>query len=410
MNHVTEISGCEVCGNDKLEPVLNLGSHPMCDDLVTLDEIRTCHEYPIEILFCSTCATAHQRFQVHKRKLFPKTYHYRSRFTGDVLKGMSSLVDACEAHLPTLKNKIVLDIGCNDGSLLDFFQQKGCKTIGIEPTNALIDAEKKGHCLYNDFLSLETAEMILKNNGQPDVITFTNVFAHIENLKEVINAVKLLMSPQTMVVIENHYLGSVLKYNQFDTFYHEHPRNYSLTSFIEIAKNLNAEILDVEFPARYGGNIRVFLRNSKSLEKSIFNNEEILKEEKNFLEKFELLRNNISKWQESKREYLNQLIKKYKKIPAKGFPGRAAILIKMLGINEEIISCVYEKPNSMKIGNYIPGTRIPIKSDDVLFSCQDKHEIILNLAWHISDEIKEYLTLNGFKGKVIDILSPEDFY
>jgi hypothetical protein len=97
------------------------------------------------------------------------------------------------------------------------------------------------------------------------------------------------------------------------------------------------------------------------------------------------------------------------KIKAKAFPGRAAILIKLLGLDETKISAVYEKKGSMKIGNFLPGTRIPIYSDDDLFKLQDQNEPILNLAWHISDEIKSYLSQNAYTGTVIDIIDKTDF-
>lgn len=407
MNNINEIKSCEVCGSDKLESILNLGSHPLCDDLVPVDSSRICREYPIEILFCSLCVTAHQRFQVPKKELFPQTYHYRSRFTADVLNGMADLVNSCETRLSTLKNKTVLDIGCNDGSLLDFFRAKGSLTVGIEPTGAYIDAENNGHRIYNTYLSADVAKTVIKDHGQPDVITFTNVFAHIENLAEVFAAIKILMSPTTMIVIENHYLGSILALNQFDTFYHEHPRSYSFSSFIEIAKNLGVTIGGVEFPSRYGGNIRVFMGGS--FMPYPLDNIKILNEESKYRDKFIILQSNINKWQLKKNQLIEQIIKQNKHIPGKAFPGRAAILIKMLGIDKTMMPFIFEKPGSMKIGHYVPGTRIPIISDDELFHSKDKPAFILNLAWHISKEIKSYLRSNGFDGKIIDILNVEDF-
>ena len=129
-NAIHEIASCEVCGSETLVPVLDLGSHPMCDDLVPIGDGRVCREYPIEILFCENCLTAHQRFQVPKQELFPVSYHYRSRFTADVLAGMHSLVTSCAERFGSLSGKRVLDIGCNDGSLLDFFRNAGAITIG----------------------------------------------------------------------------------------------------------------------------------------------------------------------------------------------------------------------------------------------------------------------------------------
>ncbi len=405
MSLVNEINSCEVCGSTNLETVLNLGNHPLCDDLIKIGDSRVCYEYPIEILYCDHCGTAHQRFQVPKHDLFPKTYHYRSRFTADVLNGMSALVDKTEQKLGSLANKLVLDVGCNDGSLLSFFQNKGAKTIGIEPTDAYKDALNKGHDIINGFFAIETAQSIRKKHGAPDVISFTNVFAHIENLSEVIESLKILMAPNTMIVIENHYLGSVLDLNQFDTFYHEHPRTYSLSSFNYIAKSLGVELKAVEFPSRYGGNIRVFM-GAQTLASSLDKEEikTVLEKETQFGSRIKEMNGWIEQWKEVTKIKIENLVKKHGKLSAKAFPGRAAILVKLLGLNSDIIDLVYEKPGSMKIGHYLPGTRIPIESDEKLFSQLDKLSVVLNLAWHIPKEIESYLKENKFTGQVINII------
>lgn len=411
MNHgLREITACEVCGNKSLIPVLDLGCHPMCDDLVAVGDSRKCREYPIEIHFCPTCLTAHQHFQVPKRELFPSSYHYRSRFTADVLSGMKNLVEACEQSFGSLSGKIVVDIGCNDGSLLNFFRDKGAITLGIEPTGAAEDAIEAGHVVYNDYLSNDVAQALVKSHGHPDFITFTNVFAHIEDMDGVLQSLKVLMAANTVIVIENHYLGAVLDGNQFDTFYHEHPRTYSYKSFAHMARTLGARILNVEFPSRYGGNIRVFL-GAGARAKVIDSKTElaIANREAAFPAGFATLRENIERWKKSKGQQLGDLLALHGKIRAKAFPGRAAILVKLLGLNEETISAVYEKPGSLKIGHYIPGTRIPICSDEDLFALPDKTRPLLNLAWHIPREIRSYMAEHGYTGPIIDILSAEDF-
>lgn len=382
----------------------------MCDDLVPLRDPRTCKEYPIEILFCDKCCTAHQRFPVPKQELFPNTYHYRSRFTADVLSGMAGLVESCSQQFGSFTDKMVLDIGCNDGSLLDFFRLKGAKTIGVEPTGAGEDAANKGHTIFSKFLSEDLASEIVSRHGNPDFITFTNVFAHIEDLSQVLSSLKRLISTQTVIVIENHYLGSVLDGNQFDTFYHEHPRTYSYNSFTYIARSLELDLINVQFPSRYGGNIRVFLGKGSIFTKiGSANIETLTHRESNFKNQFSILFSNIQLWREKKISVITDYVNKYGKLRAKAFPGRAAILVKLLGLNEDIISAVFEKPGSLKIGHYLPGTRIPILSDDELFLCQDKTLPILNLAWHIPNEIRAYMDGNFYIGPVIEILSSDDF-
>lgn len=388
-----EITVCEVCGNENLSSVLDLGKHPLCDDLIPFGSDLKCAEYPIDILYCETCCTAHQRFQVQKKLLFPKTYHYRARMTGSVLQGMSELVDSCEKRFANLAGKLVLDVGCNDGSLLNFFEAKGCKTIGIDPTGAALESR---HQTINAFFDSESADKIYQLVGKPDIITFTNVFAHIEDLPALLNNLKKLISEKTNLVIENHYLGDILSRGQFDTFYHEHPRTYSLTSFKYIAKTLGLNLMDVEFVSRYGGNIRAYIGHGAS-------SNNINVDESKFGESFKEMAEDVNNWKKSTRKIIEDYVKEHGKMRAKAFPGRAAILIKLLELDADLISAVYEIKGSIKVGHYVPGTRIPILPEAELYKEKDQTQTILNLAWHIPAEVRANLVKNFYMGKVIDI-------
>jgi hypothetical protein len=405
MSACFEIKKCEVCGSDDLTPVLDLGKHPMCDDLVPVGNATECETFPIEILYCRRCDTAHQKYQVPKVQLFPQTYHYRSRFTADVLSGMAALADSVETKLGSLRGLTVLDVGCNDGSLLDKFSAKGAITIGVEPTGAYADAEGRGHLIINDFFSESTARKIRETHLHVDIITFTNVFAHIEDLPALLKALKLLMNEDTILVVENHYLGAVLEKNQFDTFYHEHPRTYSLNSFAHIARTLGREVTAVEFPQRYGGNVRVIIgKPGTAVPEAPSLIKATLEREAGYFDRFTQMRSFIHSWKQEKKAEIQALVKAHGKLLAKAFPGRAAILVALLDLSIEEIECVYEKPGSLKIGHYLPGTRIPIRSDDELFTCLPQTKVLLNLAWHIPSEIETYLRKHGFDGQLVHIV------
>lgn len=404
---LNEIKSCEVCGSADLTPVLDLGLHPMCDDLVEVGDSRVCKEYPIEILYCPTCATAHQRFQIPKQELFPTTYHYRSRHTADVINGMRQLVEDCKSQFGPLDGMKVLDIGCNDGSLLSIFAEAGAKTFGIEPTGAAAEAAARGHVVLEDFLSEAVATKFVADHGQPDIISFTNVFAHIEDLASVIRALNVLSSPTTAIVIENHYLGAVLEKRQFDTFYHEHPRTYSYRSFAFIAETMGKTIVRAEFPKRYGGNIRVIIKSApKGAQHDKY--DEVKAYEDTFGERLAELSGEIDRWRTHKNAELSRAVASGGAIAAKAFPGRSAIPVKLLGLDETMIDRVYEKPTSAKINHYVPGTRIPIVSDDEFTPATAKGPL-LNLAWHIAEEIEAYMRSRGYKGEFINIIAPKDF-
>lgn len=387
-----EITSCEVCGNVSLFSVLNLGDHPLCDDLVSIGDSRGCKEYPIEILYCDKCFTAHQRYQVSKENLFSKNYHYRARMTGSVLSGMADLVSSCEKRYGSLTGKNVLDIGCNDGSLLNFFKSRGCKTLGVEPTDA---GDDSAHDTIRGFFDEVACDQIMKKMKSIDFITFTNVFAHIEDLQCLIRNLRMLINKNTILIIENHYLGSVLSTGQFDTFYHEHPRTYSVRSFEFIAEKLGLQLTDYEFTTRYGGNVRVYLGNGVCGRKKI--------DESLFKSKFNDLAIGMSDWRIEAKRMIDLLVMEHGKLRAKAFPGRAAILIKLLNLTENQISAIYEIKGSVKVGNYVPGTRIPILPEAELFKEKDLSKPIVNFAWHIPSEVKDNLQKNNYTGTIINI-------
>ena len=393
------LKNCQLC-NKKLINVFSLGKQPLCDDLKKIGSNKKSKLYKTDIIFCKKCIIAYNKFHINPKKLFPKSYHYRASLTGDVLNGMQELVNDLKRNYGNLKNKKVLDIGCNDGSLLNFFKKQGAITIGVEPTNACKNIKK--HIIFNDFFSKEISKQINKKFDDIDFIIFTNVFAHINNLKKLISNLKLLINQKTKIVIENHYLGSVIETNQFDTFYHEHPRTYSLKSLKIVSELLKMKLSYFKFPRRYGGNIRViFTKDTVKFKKKEFLY--IENKERKFFSKLIKMKSKILLWKKKTLKMIKLMKKNEVRLIGKAFPGRASILINFLKLTNRDIECIFEKNNSLKIGHYVPNTNIPIVSDSKLKDI-NKNKVIINFAWHISKEIKKYLMNKKIYNKVIDII------
>jgi SAM-dependent methyltransferase len=386
---------CEVC----IEPVgglsLDLGSHPLCDDLVPIGSVQVAPKYHQLITLCENCLTAHQTIQVEKELLFKPSYHYRASLTKDVLDGMRSLVHSIESAVGALpSDATVLDIGCNDGSLLGIFKETfGCATIGVDPTEAILESGAKIDFKFNEYFSEETVSAIKSIASCVDLITFTNVFAHIENLPNLLNNLRDLISDDTALIIENHYLGAILDRNQFDTFYHEHPRTYSLRSFQYVARSMGMNITHVEFPSRYGGNIRVIMKKGgEALDLSSY-----IKLEDKFTQNFESLQNTYDAWKFHAKLKISELSARGL-IYGKALPGRAVMLISALEVDSDQMPVIFEQPKSPKIGNLAPGSKIEVHSDEDLLEANPAFLIVW--SWHIIDEIVQYLDSLGYKGEI----------
>lgn len=388
---------CEVCLVTLEGPILDLGFHPLCDDLVAIGQEVSVPTFHQEIQLCLECKTAHQLHQVSKEELFKPDYHYRAKLTKDVLDGMEGLVDQVSKIIDTDKKNIILDVGCNDGSLLGKFKVKmDCLTVGVDPTDAIKESAGNVDFSFQEFFNFDSADKIKKQIGIPDVITFTNVFAHIENLNELIDSINHIIGDSTILVIENHDLGAVLRRFQFDTFYHEHPRTYSAKSFEYIADRLGMTILSIEFPSRYGGNIRVVLcRSVEKQDRSL--NEIIYTQTRDIEESFLQLSDFFSQWKLRARKKLDDL---YSRGPiyGKALPGRAVMLISSLGITSKEMPALFEQARSPKVGFYVPGTSIEIKGDEELLKIKDG--VVIVWAWHIIEEVCKYLEDLNFVGEI----------
>jgi len=386
---------CEVCNAEYGALTLDLGSHPLCDDLTPIGTNFVIPKYQQLIALCENCLTAHQVIPVEKELLFKPTYHYRAALTQDVLDGMRSLVKDLSPVFSNLdKTATVLDIGCNDGSLLGIFKDEyHCQTIGVDPTGAILESGNSVDYSFNEYFTSKTAAVIKKNHPSVDLISFTNVFAHIEDLPQLLTNLNMLVGDTTTLVIENHYLGSILDRNQFDTFYHEHPRTYSLRSFEFVAISLGMAITDVTFPSRYGGNIRVTMKRGGipadlSLPRI---------KEKAFIESFTSLQATYDNWKSQAQKSIASLATRGV-LHSKSLPGRAVMLINTLEIDETVMPIVFEQPKSPKVGNYVPATKIEVLSDDALLS--HNPEMLIVWSWHIIEEIADYLNTLGYRGEI----------
>ena len=398
-----KIMCCQICNSKKIRNIMFFGFIPPVNNMDSIGLINSENlNFPLNLVKCDSCHHVQIDTIVEKKVLFPFTYPYLSGTTKILKENFLDLYNECNKILSLKKDDLVLDIGSNDGTLLDSFKKNGLCTLGVEPSQAGQLANENGIETIIDYFNEETVKNILINHKKPRVITATNVFAHIEKPNYLIKLIKKIMDENSVFVTESHYLISLIKTLQYDTIYHEHLRYYHLFALDKLFRLNDLEIFHAKKIPTHGGSIRVFV-SQKGLFEKTFNLKKILEEEKisgvdshSYYEEFS------DKVIKSKFKLLKLLInlkQKKKIIFGIGAPSRATTLINFTGIDENILSYILEVKNSNKLNKYLPGTLIPVVSEDIMKKI--KPDYLLILSWHIKDELIKIFRKKGFKGKFI---------
>ena len=399
------INYCQICNTNNIIPVLDFGFQPLADDLLKeKDKNNPSISYPIKLYLCKSCRLLQNNFIVGDKKLYNKDYHYRPGISKTVENNLFNLAVKLINLYSLKKNDLIVDAGCSDGTLLGAFKKLGFKNVvGVEPTNTYKIAKAKGIHTINEFFNKKSASKILKKFGKAKIITTTNVFAHTGELKEFILGINKILLPKGIFVVENHYLKDIVEKIQFDSFYHEHLRTYSLKSLIKLLNYYKLNIVDAYTTERYNGNIQAhfsknkYLKNNKNI-KVILKNEEKAKLDNPLT--YQIFSNKVEKAKKELFTFLNKNPKAL--IVGKSYPARASVILNYFSFLKDKLKFIAEQPTSLKLNNYIAGTSIKIVDSKIL--SKTKPDIIIIFAWHLFKEIKNKWKTKGLPKKTKYVL------
>ena len=401
------VTKCQISNSKSLTSLLFLGYLPPVNTLQKIgstpkEEIS----FPAELLYCNKSKLAQLGCIVNKEILFPYSYPYTSSTTKILRENFVDLYNDTSKIVDLKKNDLIIDIGSNDGNLLENFKKKH-KVLGITPEKIGKLAIKKGIPTIIDYFNNKIASKVIKRYGKAKIITATNVFAHIDDINKIVKLIKKVLKSDGVFISESHYLLPLIKSVQYDTIYHEHLRYYSLESLNYLFKKHNLQIFNVKEIPTHGGSIRVYAARNGAYKVSINVKKQLNKEKKNLnKQSFEKFRRNVVTSKLNLFSLIKKLKDKNKKIFGVGAPSRASTLINYLGLDQDVVDCVLEINGSYKIGNYIPGTKIPILNENILF--KNKPDYLILFSWHIKKELKRNLKKKGFRGKfIIPLPSPK---
>ncbi len=393
---------CQICGNTELVEILDLGHQPIVQNYRTKDQL---HEeettYPLCLVRCEKCELLQLDYVVDPKLVFPPHYPYRTGLTNMLIRNFESLAENMKAAEQYTDGDLVVDIGSNDGTLLESFKKRGSKVVGVEPTRAAQVANKNKIKTYEEFFDMKSAKKIVQKHGKAKVVTATNVFAHIDDTPRLIRAIKAMLAKDGIFVSESQYLADIVEKLEFDTIYHEHLRFYTLKPLMRLAEDAGMSVVDAERITAAGGSIRVFMKIGTH--KASARVSELLKEEERLgLYNTTTLREFGARVIMAKNDLLALLLKIKKPgatIVGISSAARSNTLLGFTKINTHLVSYAGEKHGSPKIGLYTPGTHVPVYDEKKIFEEQPEYALVL--SWHIGEELMKIYRKFGYKGKFI---------
>lgn len=389
---------CRFCENALIE-VFKLGDkYPLAGGfLKNLDrDIDNERVYPLSLSFCKKCYLLQCKEVINSDLLFKNNYFYYSSMIPMLVNHFNNYAKKLSnLYKPNNSNITVIEIGCNDGVFLKPLKKEGFKVIGIDPSNTVKNVSKD-IIVYNDYFCERIAKQILENEGKCDIFLSSNSFAHIDNMMEVMNSIKLILKKNGSIIIEVHYSPTIFQELNFDFIYHEHMSYYNVTSFYKISQYYDLTLEDIEFTNIHGKSVRVYMKNNKSdiISQKI---KDVLLEESSFckLDTYYNFYDKIERWKFNFLKLYNELKDQSKTIYGYGSSGRSNIICTYCNIHfEKIVDDALSK-----IGNYTPVYHVKIDSSDILYDNNSRPDYVIILAWAYADNIikkhQKYLNNGG---------------
>lgn len=382
-----KMPACRICHEEGLHTFLSFGSMPLVNNFLREDELSTPERrFPLDVCFCDTCGLVQLGYVVAPEIMF-KEYAYVTGASEPLKTHFARLAEEIIQMFDVPRASLVVDIGSNDGTLLQNFQGLGMSVVGVEPaTNISKLAASRGVETINDFFNVGVAGIIGAELGRAKVITATNVLAHVNDLENFLGGVTCLLADDGIFVIEVPYLVDLLDKLEFDTIYHEHLSYFALRPLVRFFARFDMGILKVKRISVHGGSIRLYVRKSARSSPPCFFELLQLEDELKLdsVETYQKFAEEVGRAKEALLPLLQSLKAAGASIIGYGAPAKGNTLLNYCKIGTDILGYIIDT-TPFKQGRYTPGMHIPI------FPQSHFHDIpadyALLLAWNYAEAI-----------------------
>ena len=377
-----EAKKCRACLGTDLAPVFDLGNQPLANNFTKADEPRQGF-YPLKILFCRGCGLAQLSAVVDRDTLY-KHYSYVSSSSATMQRHYDRLFKDMESETT---GKSIIEIGSNNGGLLQFAKARGFNVMGIDPAkNLCAIANENGIDSVCDFFNPRTATTVFRNLPNPSIILARHVFAHVHDWREFVEGLEVMASEETLVCIEVPYAVDMLRRVEFDTTYHEHLAYITLRPIVELLKGTSFHIHRINRYGIHGGALLLMLRHRSWPHHKHLSADEMIAEEA--VMEFHWL--NFADRAKEKIESLKALVadlrSQNKIVSAFGASAKATVLINACGWTSKDIAFVTDN-SPLKPGRLVPGTDIPVIEEGEMLSMHPDYAIMS--CWNFKIEVME---------------------
>jgi SAM-dependent methyltransferase len=386
-------ANCRFCGGP-LALFVDLGMSPLCESYVPKNQLNSMEPfYPLAAYVCRDCLLVQLQEYVAPEHIFSE-YAYFSAYSDAWLDHARRYVETMTERLGLGLESRVIELGSNDGYLLQFFVRKGIPVLGIDPAaNVARAAENRGVPTLVKFFGVETARELAEKGIQADLVLGNNVLAQVADLNSFVEGIRVVLKPRGVCTIEFPHLLKTIDGNQFDQFYHEHFSYFAALTAEKIFAAHDMRIYDVEELWSHGGSLRIYACHSGDETRPTLRSvlDLVRRERDAGLHRLGTYSEFADRVRATKRKLLSFLIEAKscgKSLAGYGAPGKGNTLLNYCGIRTDFLDYTVDR-NPYKQGKYLPGTHIPIFAPEKI--AETRPNYVLILPWNLKDEIMSQL-------------------